>query len=159
MEAAAAVVVEPVDGETPSAGCPPLLLPPQAAAPSATTVASPAPVRSARRRGVRDRIVIPPPRPTGAVGSAGHGSRHDVPMDILRTPDECFVGLPEFPWEPQYVDVPASDGNETLRMAFVEAGPADGPVVLCLHGEPTWSFLYRKVLPVLADAGCRAIAF
>ncbi|HET7530796.1 MAG TPA: haloalkane dehalogenase [Mycobacteriales bacterium] len=73
-------------------------------------------------------------------------------MQILRTPDERFADLPDFPWEPRYVDV---DG---LRIAYVEAGPADGPVVLCLHGEPTWSFLYRKVLRVLADRGCRAVA-
>jgi haloalkane dehalogenase len=79
-------------------------------------------------------------------------------MDLLRTPEERFRDLPDFPWEPQYVEVPASLGDVPLRVAYVEAGPADGPVVLCLHGEPTWSYLYRKVLPVLADAGCRAIA-
>jgi haloalkane dehalogenase len=78
-------------------------------------------------------------------------------MQILRTPDERFGDLPEFPWEPHYVEVPSGDG-EQLRVGYVEAGPADGPVVLCLHGEPTWSFLYRKVLRVLADAGCRGIA-
>ena len=78
-------------------------------------------------------------------------------MQILRTPDERFSDLPDFPWEPRYVEVPSGDG-EQLRIAYVEAGPADGPVVLCLHGEPTWSFLYRKVLQVLADAGCRGIA-
>jgi haloalkane dehalogenase len=81
-------------------------------------------------------------------------------MDILRTPDERFRDLPDFPWEPRYVEVPASEspGDGALRVAYVEAGPAAGPVVVCLHGEPTWSFLYRKVLRVLADAGCRAIA-
>lgn len=79
-------------------------------------------------------------------------------MQILRTPDERFTDLPDFPWEPRYVEVPAGVGDDSLRVAYVEAGPADGPVVLCLHGEPTWSFLYRKVLRVLADAGCRAIA-
>jgi len=52
----------------------------------------------------------------------------------------------------------SGDGSGDIRVAYVEAGPADGPVVLCLHGEPTWSFLYRKVLRVLADRGCRAIA-
>ena len=78
-------------------------------------------------------------------------------MQILRTPDERFVDLPDFPWEPHYVEVPSGEG-EQLRIAYVEAGPADGPVVLCLHGEPTWSFLYRKVLRELADAGCRGIA-
>ena len=83
--------------------------------------------------------------------------RHDVRMQILRTPDERFTDLPDFPWEPRYVEVPSGDG-EQLRIAYVEAGPAEGPVVLCLHGEPTWSFLYRKVLHVLAEAGCRGIA-
>jgi haloalkane dehalogenase len=62
------------------------------------------------------------------------------------------------PWAPSYVDVDRGDGTGALRVAYVEAGPPDGPVVLCLHGEPTWSFLYRKVMRVLADAGCRAIA-
>ena len=71
---------------------------------------------------------------------------------VLRTPDECFEGIPDFPYEPRHVEV---DG---LRMAWVEDGPADGPVVLCLHGEPTWSFLYRSMLPVFAAAGLRAVA-
>lgn len=71
---------------------------------------------------------------------------------MLRTPDECFGGLPGFPYEPRYVDV---DG---LRMAYVEDGPADGDVVLCLHGEPTWSYLYRHMLPLLAAAGLRVVA-
>src|SRR3954465_15700494 len=81
-------------------------------------------------------------------------------MEILRTPDDRLHDLADFPWEPQYVDVPAGDGagGASLRVAYVEAGPSDGPLVLCLHGEPTWSFLYRKVLRVLADAGCRALA-
>ena len=78
-------------------------------------------------------------------------------MQILRTPDDRFADLPDFPWEPHYVEVPSGDG-ERIRVAYVEAGPSAGPVVLCLHGEPTWSFLYRKVLRVLADAGCRGIA-
>ncbi|MFG2003231.1 haloalkane dehalogenase [Spirillospora sp. NPDC048911] len=78
-------------------------------------------------------------------------------MRILRTPEERFGALPDFPYEPCYADVPTQDGG-TLRMAYVEAGPADGPVVLCLHGEPSWSFLYRRMMPVLADAGLRAIA-
>jgi len=73
-------------------------------------------------------------------------------MKVLRTPEERFAGLPDFGYAPRYADV---DG---LRMAYVEAGPADGEPVLLLHGEPSWSFLYRKVMPVLADAGLRAIA-
>lgn len=73
-------------------------------------------------------------------------------MKVLRTPEARFAALPDFPYEPRFVDVGG------LRMAWVEAGPASGPVVLCLHGEPSWSFLYRKLLPVFAEAGLRAIA-
>jgi haloalkane dehalogenase len=79
-------------------------------------------------------------------------------MEILRTPDERFADLPDFPWEPKYVEVAADDSGDRLRMAYVDTGPADGPLVLCLHGEPTWSFLYRKVLRVLADSGVRGVA-
>jgi haloalkane dehalogenase len=74
-------------------------------------------------------------------------------MLLLRTPDERFTDLPDFPYPPRYADV--GDG---VRMAYVEAGPADGPAVLLLHGEPSWSFLYRTVMAVLARAGLRAIA-
>ncbi|TDE41278.1 alpha/beta fold hydrolase [Nonomuraea mesophila] len=74
-------------------------------------------------------------------------------MHVLRTPEERFAGLPGFPYEPRYAEV--ADG---LRMAYVEAGPADGEPVVLLHGEPTWSFLYRHVMPELAAAGLRAIA-
>ncbi|MBV9369798.1 MAG: haloalkane dehalogenase [Frankiales bacterium] len=79
-------------------------------------------------------------------------------MDILRTPDDRFAALPGFDYEPAYVEVPTGDGTGSLRVGYVDAGPAGGPVVVCLHGEPTWSFLYRKVIAVLADAGCRVIA-
>jgi haloalkane dehalogenase len=79
-------------------------------------------------------------------------------MQILRTPDERFADLPDMPWVPGYVEVDSGDGSGPLRVGYVEAGPSDGPIVLCLHGEPTWSFLYRKVMRVLADAGCRAVA-
>src|SRR5579863_9124661 len=73
-------------------------------------------------------------------------------MQVLRTPDERFASLPDFGYEPRY----AQAGD--LRMAYVESGPADGEPVLLLHGEPSWSFLYRHVMPVLAAAGLRAIA-
>ena len=79
-------------------------------------------------------------------------------MRALRTQDDRFAALPDFPHEPRYADVPDPDGGSPLRMAYVEAGPADGPPVLLLHGEPSWSFLYRTMLPVLADAGLRAVA-
>lgn len=78
-------------------------------------------------------------------------------MRTLRTPDERFADLPDFPHIPRYADVPDPDGG-LLRMAWVESGPPDGSPVLLLHGEPTWSFLYRTMLPVLAAAGLRAIA-
>jgi haloalkane dehalogenase len=74
-------------------------------------------------------------------------------MEALRTPDERFADLPDFPYEPRYVEV---DGG--LRVGYVEDGPADGEPVLLLHGEPSWSFLYRRMIPVLAGAGLRVIA-
>ncbi|CAM3590870.1 haloalkane dehalogenase [Mycobacterium frederiksbergense] len=73
-------------------------------------------------------------------------------MDVLRTPDECFADLPDFPFAPHYVEV---DG---LRVHHLDEGPADAPVVLLLHGEPSWSYLYRWMIPVLVDAGLRAVA-
>ncbi|MEU4669903.1 haloalkane dehalogenase [Amycolatopsis sp. NPDC023774] len=78
-------------------------------------------------------------------------------MRLLRTPEDRFADLPEFPYEPQYAELADPDGG-LIRVGYVEAGPADGPPVLLLHGEPSWSYLYRKMLPVLADAGLRAIA-
>ena len=78
-------------------------------------------------------------------------------MEVLRTPDERFAALPDFPYEPRCAEVDDGDGG-TLRIGYVEAGPADGETVLLLHGEPSWSFLYRRVIPVLAEAGLRAVA-
>ncbi len=73
-------------------------------------------------------------------------------MRCLRTPEDRFTDLPGFGYQPRYADVGGP------RLAWVEAGPPDGEPVLLLHGEPSWSFLYRTVLPVLASAGLRAIA-
>lgn len=78
-------------------------------------------------------------------------------MHTLRTPDEWFTDLPDFDYSPHYADVPDPDGG-TLRMAWVEDGPADGAPVLLLHGEPSWSYLYRTMIPALAAAGLRTIA-
>lgn len=79
-------------------------------------------------------------------------------MHVLRTPDHCFDGLPDWPYEPTYTDVTAHDGT-VIRVAHVDAGPADAPeTVLCMHGEPTWSFLYRKMIPILTAAGHRVVA-
>jgi haloalkane dehalogenase len=78
-------------------------------------------------------------------------------MRVLRTPEDRFADLPDFDYPPQYAEVPDGDGG-TLRMAYVRSGPPDGPVVLLLHGEPSWSFLYRKLIPVLTAAGLAVVA-
>ena len=72
-------------------------------------------------------------------------------MQVLRTPEDRFADLPDFGYPPRYADVGG------MRLAYVETGPSGGEPVLLLHGEPSWSFLYRKVMPVLADAGLRVI--
>jgi haloalkane dehalogenase len=81
-------------------------------------------------------------------------------MDVLRTPDERFAfleKLPSFPWKPRYVeDLP---GYEGLRLHALDEGPRDAAsVFLCLHGEPTWAYLYRKMTPVFLAAGARVVA-
>src|SRR5438045_3293715 len=73
-------------------------------------------------------------------------------MNVLRTPDDRFVNLPGYAFEPHYVDV---DG---LRVHYVDEGPVDAEVVLMLHGEPSWCYLYRKMIPIVVDAGFRAVA-
>lgn len=76
--------------------------------------------------------------------------------EILRTPKERFVSLPDFPFEPKYLQSP---GYEGLRMHYIDEGfPSAENTFLCLHGEPTWSYLYRKMLPVFTDAGGRVVA-
>lgn len=76
----------------------------------------------------------------------------------VRTEDARFEGLPAFPFAPNYIELenPVTEG--TLRMHYVDEGPRDAPVVLMVHGEPGWSYLYRKLIPVFAKAGLRAIA-
>ena len=78
-------------------------------------------------------------------------------MQCVRTPDERFRDLPGWPFAPRYLEIPDGDGGR-LRVHFVDEGPRDAPAVLLLHGEPSWAYLYRKMIPVLADAGLRAIA-
>src|SRR5215212_3143435 len=72
--------------------------------------------------------------------------------EVLRTSDERFRGLPGYGFEPRYVMV---DG---LRMHYVDEGPRDAPPVLLMHGEPSWSYLYRHMIPVITNAGLRCIA-
>lgn len=76
-------------------------------------------------------------------------------MKVLRTPDVCFTNLPCYPFEPHYLNIGT---RQALRIHYVDEGAADAPVVLCLHGEPSWSFLYRKMIPVFSGAGYRVLA-
>ena len=81
----------------------------------------------------------------------------DAYMKVLRTPEERFAGLPDFPFEPHYLMVPDGEGGR-LRLHYVDEGPKDAEPVLMMHGEPSWSFLYRKMIPVFLQAGYRAVA-
>jgi haloalkane dehalogenase len=78
-------------------------------------------------------------------------------MKALRTPDERFANLPDWTFEPHYVEVPDGEGG-SLRMHYVDEGPAEAAPVLLLHGEPSWGYLYRKMVPGIADAGYRVVA-
>ncbi|MES2484219.1 MAG: tRNA adenosine(34) deaminase TadA [Pseudomonadota bacterium] len=80
-----------------------------------------------------------------------------VREDALRTPDECFVNLPGYPWAPHYVgDLPALAG---LRLHYLDEGPQEATLTwLCLHGNPAWSYLYRRMIPVFLRAGHRVVA-
>ena len=77
--------------------------------------------------------------------------------DAVRTPDQRFADLPGYPWQPRYLnDLPALDG---LRLHYLDEGPPTaGRTWLCLHGNPAWSYLYRKMIPVFLDAGDRVVA-
>ncbi len=79
-------------------------------------------------------------------------------MDRLRTPDDRFASLPDFPWTPHHLEVPAGDGSAPLRLAYIDEGPRDASVVLMLHGEPSWSFLYRHMIRTTIEAGLRVVA-
>lgn len=80
-----------------------------------------------------------------------------MPLNALRTPDDRFAGLPDFPWPPSYADdLPSYEG---LRAHYLDLGPSDADrVFLCLHGEPSWCFLYRKMIPPFLESGGRVVA-
>ena len=78
-------------------------------------------------------------------------------MKTVRTPDARFENLPGYPFAPQYSEVPDGEGG-TLRIHHLDEGPRDGEIILCLHGQPSWSYLYRKMIPVFTAAGFRVIA-
>lgn len=79
-------------------------------------------------------------------------------MKTLRTPDEAFHDLTDYPFVPHYLDVRDPDGDTPLRLHHLDEGDRNAPVVVLLHGEPTWSYLYRHIIPALVQAGCRIIA-
>ena len=77
-------------------------------------------------------------------------------IEAKRTPDSYFSDLPDYPFDPHYVD--DLPGYEGLRVHYLDDGPKDSDrVILCLHGQPTWSFLYRKMIPVFLESGARVI--
>jgi haloalkane dehalogenase len=78
-------------------------------------------------------------------------------MEVQRTPDERFEGLPDWPYAPHHLQVAADDGT-ALRVGYVDEGPRDAAPVLCMHGEPSWSYLYRHMIPPLVAAGHRVVA-
>ncbi|HIL99136.1 MAG TPA: alpha/beta fold hydrolase [Pseudomonadales bacterium] len=76
----------------------------------------------------------------------------EIRPGVLRTPDSRFENLPDYDFEPNYVEI------QGYRVHYVDEGPKDGEVILMLHGEPSWSYLYRKMIPIFVEAGYRAIA-
>ena len=67
-------------------------------------------------------------------------------MKVLRTPDERFANLPDYPFEPHHAEIPDLEGG-TLRMHYVDEGPRDAAPVVFIHGNPSWSYLWRKMIP------------
>jgi len=78
-------------------------------------------------------------------------------MKTLRTPDDRFVDLPGYPFAPHYLEVPDTEGGR-LRIHYIDEGGPDAEPVLLMHGEPSWSYLYRKMIPPIVGAGLRAVA-
>ena len=77
-------------------------------------------------------------------------------MDTVRTPDDRFVGLPDYDFEPHYVEIDDTEGG-SLRAHYIDEGDPADPIVVLMHGEPSWCYLYRNVVGPLVDAGCRVI--
>src|SRR5262245_41444131 len=102
--------------------------------------------RATQSTAPRDRVRAVPFAIDVTLGHLYRGAREESAMKFLRTPDDRFNDLPGYPFSPHYVDVPDGEGG-SLRMHHVDEGARDGDVVLMLHGEPTWSYLYRKMIP------------
>ena len=78
-------------------------------------------------------------------------------MKVLRTPDKYFEKIKDYPFSPVYTNISAQDGTE-IRIHHIDEGPKEGPILLAMHGQPVWSYLYSKMIPILNDAGVRVIA-
>ncbi len=78
-------------------------------------------------------------------------------MHVIKTPDHCFENLDGYDLAPHYFEVEAEDKSK-LRVHYVDEGPRDGEIILCMHGQPSWSFLYRKMIPILTASGYRVLA-
>src|SRR5271155_4450644 len=78
-------------------------------------------------------------------------------MQTLRTPDDRFADLPDYPFPPHYAEVDDAEGA-TLRVHYLQEGEPSAPVVLLMHGEPSWSYLYRRMIPILTGAGLQVVA-
>lgn len=79
-------------------------------------------------------------------------------MKVLRTPDAAFAGIMDYPFAPHFLEITDADSAVDLRVHYIDEGPRDAPVVLMMHGEPSWSYLYRKMVAPLVAAGFRVVA-
>jgi len=87
-----------------------------------------------------------------------HADTREPLPGVVRTPEERFQQLPDFPFETQYVDMGHTYSDGPLRMHYLEEGPPDGQIVLALHDEASWSYLYRRMIPILVEYGIRVVA-
>jgi len=78
-------------------------------------------------------------------------------MKTLRTPDECFAGLPDYDFAPNYIQIDDTEGG-SLRVHYLDEGSDEAAPVLLMHGEPSWSYLYRHMVPHIVSDGHRVIA-
>jgi len=100
--------------------------------------------------------------PPGGSSNAEPSASQSGRMELLRTPDARFENLPDYDFEPRYlfVDDPTGPpGNGRIRIHYAVSGPSDGPTLLMLHGNPSWSFLFRKIIPKINSPGYRTIIF
>ena len=79
-------------------------------------------------------------------------------MEVLRTPDAAFAGIADFPFAPHYAQIADPQDGTALRVHYLDEGPRDAPIALMMHGEPSWCYLYRKMIGPVVDAGFRVVA-